>query len=87
MYLLFCTAATTHAADWQSRTGLAPVMGTHYLVADNPLGPYRLSTPRFLAGDADGLALRLASWCMRRAAGGYSWPSATWTKPVISMVN
>ena len=53
-YLLFCTAATTHAADWQSRTGLAPVMGTHYLVADNPLGPYRLSTPRFLAGDAHG---------------------------------
>jgi beta-fructofuranosidase len=52
--LLFCTAATTHAADWQSRTGLAPVMGTHYLVADNPLGPYRLSTPRFLAGDAHG---------------------------------
>ena len=53
-YLLFCTAATTHAADWESRTGLAPVMGTHYLRADNLLGPYRLSTPRFLAGDAHG---------------------------------
>lgn len=53
-YLLFCTFSTTHAATWRGRTGYEPVTGVHYLVADRPLGPFRLSTDRFLVGDAWG---------------------------------
>ncbi len=53
-YLVFCTAASTHSAHWRQRTGLEPVTGTHYLVADDPLGLFRLSTDEFLVGDKTG---------------------------------
>jgi beta-fructofuranosidase len=53
-YLLFCTPAWIHAANYQQQTGLEPVTGTHYLVADNPLGPFHFSTPKFLVGDSIG---------------------------------
>ena len=53
-YLLFCTLAATTAAGRLARTGLPAVTGTHYLVADNPLGPFRFSTDEFLAGDVLG---------------------------------
>jgi len=53
-YMLFCTAASTHAADYQRKTGVEPVRGTHYLVADNLLGPFRFSTREFLVGDPIG---------------------------------
>lgn len=53
-YLLFCTLNETTAAARIQRTGLPPVTGTHYLVADNPLGPFRLSTDQFLVGDEIG---------------------------------
>jgi beta-fructofuranosidase len=54
-YLLFCTSADTHAVQWPHRYGLSPVTGTHYLRADNPLGPFQLTTPQFLVGDEPGL--------------------------------
>jgi len=66
-YLLFCTSIKTHAAQWTQRTGLTPVTGTHYLVADDPLGPYQLSTNEFFAGDAAG---SLYSGKLIRGAGG-----------------
>jgi beta-fructofuranosidase len=38
---------------WSRRkeTRLDPVGGTHYFVADDPLGPFRFSTHDFLVGD------------------------------------
>jgi beta-fructofuranosidase len=33
---------------------MAPVAGTHYMVADNPLGPFTALTDEFLAGDPHG---------------------------------
>jgi beta-fructofuranosidase len=53
-YLLFCTVASTRSGHWRQRTGLEPVTGTHYLVADNPLGPFRFSADEFLVGDRIG---------------------------------
>jgi beta-fructofuranosidase len=53
-YLLFSTFAWTTAAHWTQRTGQPPVTGTHYLVADDPLGPFRFSTDSFLVGDSTG---------------------------------
>jgi beta-fructofuranosidase len=53
-YLLFCLTSNIHAADYQQQTGLEPVSGTHYFVADNPLGPFRLTTHKFMVGDAIG---------------------------------
>lgn len=53
-YLLFCTSVDMTAAQHIQRTGLAAVTGTHYLMADNPLGPFRYTTHQFLVGDALG---------------------------------
>lgn len=53
-YLLFCTVAGTHSAARLARTGLDGVTGTHYMVSDAPLGPYRELTDSFLVGDASG---------------------------------
>jgi len=53
-YLLFSTVVDTHSARWRQRTGLEPVTGIHYMVADDPLGPFCLSTDEFLVGDVVG---------------------------------
>ena len=53
-YLLFSTLTHTTAAQRLKRTGLPAVTGTHYLVADNPLGPFSYTTDHFLAGDEIG---------------------------------
>jgi beta-fructofuranosidase len=52
-YLLFSSTAHAHAAARRQRTGLEPVTGTHYLVGENPLGPFRYTTHEFLVGDPD----------------------------------
>ena len=52
-YLLFSTLGQTHSAQYRSRSGLPPVTGTHYMVAEKPLGPFHLST-KFLVGDRIG---------------------------------
>ena len=53
-YLLFSTWAEAHSAARREETRLEPVGGTHYLVADDPLGPFRFSTHDFLVGDPSG---------------------------------
>lgn len=53
-YLLFSTFAWTTAAQWTQRTEQPPVTGTHYLVADDPLGPFHFSTDDSLVGDSIG---------------------------------
>ena len=53
-YLLFSTWASAHSAARREETRLEPVGGTHYLVADDPLGPFRFSTHDFLVGDPLG---------------------------------
>jgi beta-fructofuranosidase len=53
-YLLFSAVASVHSALRGQRTGLAAVTGTHYLIADRPLGPFRFSTDEFLVGDRIG---------------------------------
>ena len=53
-YLLFSTWAEAHSAARREETRLEPVGGTHYLIADDPLGPFRFSTHDFLMGDPVG---------------------------------
>ena len=53
-YLLFSTWAEAHSAARREETKLEPVGGTHYFVADDPLGPFRFSTHDFLIGDRLG---------------------------------
>lgn len=53
-YLLFSTWAEAHSTTRREETGLDPVGGTHYLVAKDPLGPFRFSTHEFLVGDPSG---------------------------------
>ncbi|MCZ7572090.1 MAG: hypothetical protein M5U01_26360 [Ardenticatenaceae bacterium] len=53
-YLLFCAQASVHSARRRRRTGLEPVSGTHYLIADDPLGPFRFAADEFLVGDLVG---------------------------------
>ena len=53
-YLLFSTWAEAHSAARRKETRLEPVGGTHYFVADDPLGPFRFSTHEFLVGDPSG---------------------------------
>ena len=48
-YCLFCTSDQHFAADTAAR--LPPVTGTHYLMADNPRGPWHLPDAPFLDGD------------------------------------
>ena len=53
-YLLFSVPGEHFAASYQARPGIVPQTGTHYLVADDPLGPYRFLTEAFLLGDTVG---------------------------------
>ncbi len=53
-YCLFCVE-NDHIEPGYKRDRLSgPVTGTHYLVADHPLGPWRLIEDDFLAGDEIG---------------------------------
>ena len=53
-YLLFSTWAEAHSAARREGTGLEPVGGTHYLISEDPLGPFRFATHEFLVGDPSG---------------------------------
>jgi beta-fructofuranosidase len=53
-YLLFCAQASVHSARWHERTGAEPLTGIHYMVADDPLGPFRPTTDQLLIGDRVG---------------------------------
>lgn len=52
-YLLFCTNGHHFSKQRQAR-GIPPETGTHYLIGDNPLGPFRYLEDKFLVGDEDG---------------------------------
>lgn len=48
-YCLFCTGAMHWSRDRVARAGVAPVSGSHYLIADDPRGPWTVA-PGFLDG-------------------------------------
>jgi beta-fructofuranosidase len=48
-YCLFCTADIHWSERQKNEAGIPPVTGNHYLVADNPRGPWRVA-PGFLDG-------------------------------------
>ena len=48
-YCLFCTAAQHWSRARITETGMTPVTGNHYLIADDPRGPWRIA-PGFLDG-------------------------------------
>ncbi len=53
-YLLFCATAAVHSAARRRRTPLEPVTGTHYMIGDDPLGPFHSLTDECLVGDEIG---------------------------------
>jgi beta-fructofuranosidase len=53
-YLLFSTHRDHHSAAHLKRTNLPPVTGTHYLVSDQPDGPFSYLTDEFMVGDEWG---------------------------------
>jgi len=53
-YLLFSAQASAHSVLRCQRTSRKPVTGTHYLIAGDPLGPFRFSSDEFLVGDPTG---------------------------------
>ena len=73
-YLLFSTLVHTTAIAHTRRIGLSPVTGTHYLVADNPLGPFRFLRDEFLVGDEVG---SLFAGKLIQAPGG-QWVFLAW---------
>lgn len=54
--LFFCAPGWAHSAGRLARPGVTAQTGTHYLVADGLLGPYRLEREAFLLGDEAGSA-------------------------------
>jgi beta-fructofuranosidase len=50
-YCLFCTAPAHYANAYRATYPGAPARGTHYLVADDPRGPWTVAPGRFLDGD------------------------------------
>jgi beta-fructofuranosidase len=50
-YLLFSTVASTTSTRRMQRLGQPAVSGTHYLMADQPLGPFHYLTDEFLVGN------------------------------------
>lgn len=51
-YCLFCTTANFWSKKYAAGYGAPAVGGTHYLVADNPLGPWKAAAGAFLDGTA-----------------------------------
>ena len=53
-YLFFCTGTRVFSEQRLERPGVNPEIGTHYMVADNPLGPFKMVADDFLIGDEVG---------------------------------
>jgi beta-fructofuranosidase len=53
-YCLFCTDAAHWSDAYRRLNPQPPVRGTHYLVADDPRGPWRIAPGPFLDGDRIG---------------------------------
>jgi beta-fructofuranosidase len=50
-YCLFCTDASHYSESYRAAYPGTPVRGTHYLVADDPRGPWEVAPGPFLDGD------------------------------------
>jgi beta-fructofuranosidase len=77
-YLFFCVGHKEYARVRKARPGTAAVTGTHYLVGDNPLGPFAMIDDQFLL--ADEVGSHYAGKVIRDPAG--SWvlmTSRSWT--------
>ncbi len=53
-YLVFSCPASEYAYARRDRPGMRHVTGTHYMVADDPLGPFQYITDDYLVGDEAG---------------------------------
>lgn len=53
-YLLFSVQGAIHSSHWCRRTGREPLTGVRYLMADNPLGPFRSINDQTLVADEIG---------------------------------
>lgn len=49
-YMMFCTAAEHWSAAYKALNPQSPVTGTHYLMADHPLGPWTVAPGPFFDG-------------------------------------
>jgi beta-fructofuranosidase len=50
-YCIFCNDAMHWSEDYKSTHDGAPVTGTHYLIGDNPRGPWTVAPGHFLDGE------------------------------------
>jgi len=50
-YCLFCTSSAHWSQDYRRFNPQSPVTGSHYLIADNPRGPWHIAPGPFLDGD------------------------------------
>jgi beta-fructofuranosidase len=50
-YMLFCTSGNHWSDAYRAFNTQSPVTGTHYLIADHPLGPWRVPPGRFFEGE------------------------------------
>jgi beta-fructofuranosidase len=53
-YCLFCSGNREIEASYKASGKQGDMIGTHYLMADHPMGPWRLPEDRFLVGDPVG---------------------------------
>ena len=53
-YCLFCSGSREIEATYKASGKQGDVIGTHYLMADHPMGPWRLPEDEFLVGDPIG---------------------------------
>ena len=53
-YCLFCTGAEHWSQDYAAGAAQEPVTGTHYLIGEEPLGPWKIAPGPFLDGSAKG---------------------------------
>jgi beta-fructofuranosidase len=53
-YLFFSVTHDKYALDRLAKPGIKPQTGSHYLVADHPLGPFEFISVDFLVGDEIG---------------------------------
>ncbi len=66
-YCLFCTAGEHWSSAYRALNPQTPVTGTHYLMADHPLGPWTLPPGEFFDGAVPGR--RYAGRLVRTEAG------------------
>lgn len=53
-YLIFSTTASMYSAKLKAQSSQQPLTGIHYLVSNNPLGPFLPSTHNIILGDTIG---------------------------------